>query len=118
VNIRRKPKDSGLKFCTAKVEATATRPRKEDEDGTRDREREQQGTTNMTYEGTIVMYHSTKFWGFVRGNDGGEWFFHLDNCASGFEPQLSASIEFEIGPPISLGKKDQAVNVRPSGGAL
>jgi len=66
----------------------------------------------VTHQGMIVMYHQLKHWGFVRENEGTEWFFHLDNCASGFLPQLSAVVEFEIAPPISLGKKDQAVNVR------
>jgi cold shock CspA family protein len=66
----------------------------------------------MFHQGMVVMYHQSKHWGFVRGNDGTEWFFHLDNCASGFQPRLGTAVEYEIGPPLALGKRDQAVNVR------
>jgi cold shock CspA family protein len=71
----------------------------------------------MVHQGIVVMYHQTKHWGFVKEESGAEWFFHLDNCASGFQPQLGAAVDFEIAPPISLGKKDQAVDVRPVGSA-
>lgn len=70
----------------------------------------------MTYQGKIVMFHPAKGWGFLSYDDN-EWFFHLSNCAAGFQPTLGALVEFEIAPPLRLGQKDQAVNVRPVGGA-
>jgi cold shock CspA family protein len=66
----------------------------------------------MSHQGIVVMYHPSKHWGFVKESDGNQWFFHLDNCAPDFQPQLGAAVEFEVGPPICLGKKDQAVGVR------
>ena len=67
----------------------------------------------MTHQGMIVMYHQSKHWGFIKGNNGSEWFFHLDNCESGFHPQLGTLVEYEIGPPLKLGQKDQAIKIAP-----
>jgi cold shock CspA family protein len=67
--------------------------------------------------GTIEMFNPRKLWGFIQENSGERWFFHQDNCVSGFHPQLGSVVEFEIGPAISLGKRDMAVNVRAVGGS-
>jgi cold shock CspA family protein len=67
----------------------------------------------MTQQGTVVMYHSKMHWGFVKEKDGAEWFFHLDNCWPGYSPKLEDAVEYKIGPPISVGKRNQAVEVRP-----
>ena len=63
------------------------------------------------------MYNRAKAWGFIKESDGTEWFFHLSNCCPEYLPQLGHALEFKIAPPISLGKRDQAVGVRPVGGA-
>jgi hypothetical protein len=66
----------------------------------------------MIHQGVIEMYHPRKQWGFVRESDGAKWFFHRDNCVSGFQPELGVVVEFLIGPPFVLGKPDQAIDVR------
>jgi cold shock CspA family protein len=66
----------------------------------------------MIYRGLVVRYDERKQWGFIQGNSGEEIFFHRANCVSGFQPQLGVDVEYEIGKPFSLGKKDQAVDVR------
>ncbi len=67
------------------------------------------------HKGIITLYHRNKGWGFITASSEGcseEWFFHVDNCP-GYVPKLGDPVTFEIAPPISLGKKDQAVDVRP-----
>ena len=66
----------------------------------------------MIYRGIVVSYDQRKRWGFIQGSSG-EIFFHWANCVSGFQPELGANVEYEIGKPFSLGKKDQAVNITP-----
>jgi cold shock CspA family protein len=70
----------------------------------------------MIYQGTVVMYHPARFFGFIQEDGGNERFFHMSLAAKGFLPELGARVEYEIAPPIRLGKKDQAVNVRLAGG--
>jgi cold shock CspA family protein len=72
----------------------------------------------MTHQGHVVMYHPTKNWGFVKEKDGAEWFFHLDNCWPGYSPKLEDEVEFKIAPPISVGKRNQAADVRPIGSPI
>jgi cold shock CspA family protein len=66
-------------------------------------------------QGTVVMFHPTRHWGFIRENDGTQWFFHQSNAIRYYIPKLSDMVQFEIGPPITLGKKDQAINIAPLG---
>jgi cold shock CspA family protein len=66
----------------------------------------------QTHQGIIVVYNQAKAWGFIRELSGAEWFFHMANTAPEFVPQLGAAVEFEIGPPLSVGKKEQALSVR------
>lgn len=68
-------------------------------------------------EGIIVLFHARKMWGFIREKDGVETFFHVDNCTDGFKPELGAVVEFKLAPPLRLGQRDQAVQIR-AGGAL
>jgi len=67
-------------------------------------------------QGMIVMYNAVKFFGFIQEAGGPERFFHASNVAPGFVPELGAIVEYEIAPPIRLGKEPQAVNVRLAGG--
>jgi cold shock CspA family protein len=64
-----------------------------------------------SHEGIITLYHQKKGWGFITESSGEEWFFHVDNCGPKYIPKLSDAVKFIIGPPISIGKKDQAVDV-------
>jgi cold shock CspA family protein len=67
------------------------------------------------HQGIITLYHQKKGWGFITessGEESEEWFFHVDNCWPGYSPQLGDGVEFKIAPPISIGKKDQAIDVR------
>jgi cold shock CspA family protein len=66
----------------------------------------------IQHQGIITLYHLKKGWGFIKENSGETWFFHVDNCWPGYSPQLGEAVEFKIAPPISLGKKDQAIDVR------
>jgi len=65
----------------------------------------------MTRQGIVVAYHVKKGWGFIKEKSGEEWFFHNSNAVPNFAPMLGATVEFEIGPPLKLGQKDQAVNI-------
>jgi cold shock CspA family protein len=71
----------------------------------------------MAYQGIVVMYHAANFFGFIQENGRQERFFHMSNAAPGFVPELGAIVEYEIAPPIRLGKNPQAVNVRIAGGS-
>ena len=66
----------------------------------------------MTYQGKITLYNQPKGWGFISRDDGEQIFFHVANKISSFLPALGARVEFEMGPPLELGKKDQAINLR------
>jgi cold shock CspA family protein len=65
----------------------------------------------MIHKGTVVTFQERKRWGFIEESDGSRWFFHTDNADKGFHPRLGIAVEFLIGPPLSLGKPDQAVDV-------
>jgi cold shock CspA family protein len=72
-----------------------------------------------THQGTIVLWNPTKAWGFIRrDHDSERIFYHRDNVIPGFIPSLALRVEFEMAPPLSIGKKDQAINVRDARGAL
>ena len=65
------------------------------------------------FYGKIVSYCERKQWGFIQGNSEQQRiFFHRANCVQGFQPQLGDDIEYEIGKPFTLGKPEQAVDVR------
>ncbi len=73
----------------------------------------------IMYTGVVTTYIQAKAWGFITVEmeaDYGEkysekFFFHLANCRAGYSPQLGDPVKFKSAPPISLGKKDQAVDV-------
>ena len=66
----------------------------------------------MSYQGIVIQYDQRKQWGFIRAVSGDEIFFHRSNCVSGFQPELGADVEYEIGKPFTLGKPNQAIDVR------
>jgi cold shock CspA family protein len=62
-------------------------------------------------KGTIVLWHQARAYGFVKPDGSDETIFvHISNFCPGEVPRLDARIEFEIGDPISIGKKPQAIN--------
>jgi cold shock CspA family protein len=61
-------------------------------------------------KGIVATWLENKGYGFVQSN-GSEIFLHISNVIEGI-PQLGAEIEFEIGLPVSLGKKPQAVHAK------
>jgi cold shock CspA family protein len=67
------------------------------------------------HQGIIVLFNIGKGWGFIRETSSTgevqEWFFHVSNIIN-FTPTLGASVVFEIGPPLKLGRRDQAVQIR------
>lgn len=69
----------------------------------------------MVHQGMVVVFHTVKHWGFIRESDGTEWFFHQSNAIPYYIPKLEDMVQFEIGPPLSIGKRDQAVNIAPIG---
>lgn len=71
----------------------------------------------MNHRGTIIRYNQQKRWGFVTEDGGGDYFVHQNNAVPNFELKLGLRVEFEIGEPFSIGKKVQAINVRPVGSA-
>ena len=66
----------------------------------------------MTYQGKITLYNQPKGWGFITRDDGEQIFFHVSNKIKNCFPALGVRVEFEMGPPLEIGKKDQAVNLR------
>jgi hypothetical protein len=67
----------------------------------------------MIHTGMVVAFQERKRWGFIEESDGSRWFFHTDNAEKGFQVRLGVYVTFEIGPPLTLGKPDQAIDVRP-----
>ena len=67
--------------------------------------------------GIITFYHPAKLYGFIQDEIGVDFFFHHSNVAEGFTPVVAIRVEFETAPPIKIGKREQAVKVRPVGGA-
>jgi cold shock CspA family protein len=67
-------------------------------------------------QGILVVWSEPKAFGFVQPDGSSErLFIHITNFPDGTlksEIQLGSRIEFEIGNPISLGKKPQAVRAK------
>ena len=66
-------------------------------------------------QGTLVVWSEPKGFGFIQPDGSSErLFIHITNFGGldKGEVRLGARIEFEIGDPISLGKKLQAVRAK------
>jgi cold shock CspA family protein len=59
----------------------------------------------------ISYYNPKRRFGFVTTPSGEQFFFHTSNIEVGFNPILGAEVEFQIGAPVALGKRPQAVRV-------
>jgi cold shock CspA family protein len=63
--------------------------------------------------GTITYLNSPRGFGFVTTIEGERFFFHISShFEKGSQPVLEGRVEFEVAPPIAVGKKPMAVNVR------
>ena len=65
--------------------------------------------------GTITMFNSRKGFGFITTPEGNQYFFHVTNFLQGDDkdvPVLEGRVSFDVGLPISVGKKPQALNVQ------
>ena len=63
-------------------------------------------------QGTITFYNNQRGFGFITVPDGRQYFFHVSHFTKGESPVLEGLVEFEIAPPVAVGKKPQAVRVR------
>lgn len=66
-------------------------------------------------KGTIKMFVAARKFGFIlvdgsSDGDGTEVFFHASNFHG--TPVLGERVEFELGPPVRLGRPPMAVNIR------
>ncbi len=71
-------------------------------------------------KGTIMFWNPSRQYGFIRvtnsdgrGNFLEQYFFHITNL-KGFKETdvvLGRDVVFELGQPIAIGKKPQAINV-------
>jgi len=64
--------------------------------------------------GTITYFQQDKGFGFITTPKGFSYFFHVSRFAKGSQPVLGGEVAFEIAPPVSIGKKPMAVNIRYS----
>ncbi len=62
-------------------------------------------------QGSITLLHPRGY-GFITTTAGERIFFHFSQFQKGADPVLGGLVEFEIGPPIQVGKKPQALRVR------
>ncbi len=68
-------------------------------------------------QGTITFFRADKGFGFITTKEGQSYFFHVSRFTKGSQPVLEGRVEFEVAPPLSVGKKPMAINVRYEGGA-
>ena len=59
----------------------------------------------------ISYYNPKRHFGFVTTPSGDQYFFHDSNIEVGFNPILGAEVDFQIGAPVALGKRPQAVRL-------
>jgi cold shock CspA family protein len=103
------PSTKSVEGTLEKAGETAPQPGMRTNKGTKMRIRIMEATQ---HEGIITLYNHAKAWGFITESSGEAWFFHFSNCWPEYLPTLGDAVEFKIAPPISLGKKDQAIDVR------
>jgi cold shock CspA family protein len=69
--------------------------------------------------GIVTYANPVRTYGFIREDASGiEFFFHYTNVVESFNPEVATRVEFETAPPIKIGKREQAVRVRPIGSVL
>jgi len=73
-----------------------------------------QGQASPVQAGTIQWFSHSKGYGFIRGRDGVERFFHVTDLAGGFIPDRGASVFFQSRQD---GKGPRAASVRLATGS-
>ena len=63
-------------------------------------------------QGTITFYNDARGFGFIQMPNGQSIFFHVSNWTDKSRPVLAALVEFQVAPPLAVGKKPQAVAVK------
>jgi hypothetical protein len=71
------------------------------------------------YRGVLRLWNEPRFFGFIDVDSNTPLptlresvFAHRLNFLKGMKPYLGCRVEFELGPPISVGKPEQAVRVK------
>jgi cold shock CspA family protein len=63
--------------------------------------------------GTITYLNGPRGFGFITTTEGERFFFHIiTHFEKGSQPVLEGKVQFEVAPPIAVGKKPMAVKVR------
>jgi cold shock CspA family protein len=62
--------------------------------------------------GKIVSYYPGRAFGFIEVQSGKQYFFHIKNWIADEAPTIGRTVVFEIGPGVTPGKSDQAINVK------
>ena len=63
----------------------------------------------MKHKGIVTFFNKPKNYGFITTDGNAEVFFHTSNCLC--KITLGLTVEFEFGPPVKLGRPEQAVDV-------
>jgi cold shock CspA family protein len=63
-------------------------------------------------QGVITYFNGPRGFGFITTLEGESFFFHVSHFEPGKQPVLEGLVEFQIAPPLSVGKKPMAVGVR------
>lgn len=63
-------------------------------------------------QGTITYFNSRRGFGFITILSGESYFFHVSSFAKDSQPVLEGKVAFQLAPPIRVGQRPQAVNVR------
>jgi cold shock CspA family protein len=64
-------------------------------------------------QGQITYFNAARGFGFITvAPEGRRIFFHISNFQKDAEPVLQGLVDFELGPPIAVGKSLQALKVR------
>jgi cold shock CspA family protein len=66
----------------------------------------------MRLQGTITFFRGDRGFGFITTKQGFSYFFHVSKFAKGSQPVLEGEVAFDVAPPVSVGKKPMAVNIR------
>jgi cold shock CspA family protein len=66
--------------------------------------------------GVVALWNDPRGYGFVRPegatDDTQNLFVHISNCQTGNVPKVGATVEFDIGAPLKLGQRPQAIRVK------
>lgn len=61
--------------------------------------------------GKVKFFNKTKAFGFITKDDGGDIFFHINDCVNHKAPQENDVVEFEINPNGKKGACAESVQI-------